>query len=73
MLNIITNLQKQNKVNSLAVVHSSSENMAELFSQYIIKKSGLTPLYATEVSAVSGVHTAENSLAIAYSIAKIKL
>ena len=71
MIQMINKLQKQERVNSLAIVHSCSEKVADIFGRYITKKSGLTPIYTTEVSAVAGVHTAENSLAVAYSIAKI--
>lgn len=70
---MISNLYDENKIKSIAVVHSSSKKHGELFGKYIKRKTGLTPEYITEVSSVSGIHTAGNSFSIGYINTKIKL
>lgn len=70
---MVSKLYDEKALKSIAVVHSSSKKHGELFGKYIKRKTGLTPEYITEVSSVSGIHTAENSFSIGYINTKIKL
>lgn len=70
---ILNKLNSQNKIKTIAVVHSGSLINADKFSQFIIKQTGLYPVYISEVSSVSGIHTDKNSFSIGYINEHIEL
>lgn len=62
----LNQLKAAGQLKSVAVVHSDTPKRADLFSKYITKRTHLQPLFATEVSSVSGIHTDKDSYAVGY-------
>lgn len=73
LTNQLNLLQEQNKVKSIAIVHSDTASHADVFAKYIKRKTNLEPLYITEVSSISGIHTDKNSFSIGYINQEVKL
>lgn len=62
----LNELKNKEQLKSIAVVHSDSDERAKFFGKYINRKTNMTPLFITEVSSVSGIHTDKDSYAIGY-------
>lgn len=70
---LLDDLRMQNKLKSIAVVHSDSAENGKLFGNYITNQTGLKPLYITSASSVSAIHTDKDSFTIGYINQTIKL
>ena len=70
---LLSKQQAQNKVKSIAVVHTDSHEHGEIFAKYVTRQTGLKPCYITAASSVSAIHTDKNSFTIGYINQTLKL
>ncbi|RTL01219.1 MAG: DegV family EDD domain-containing protein [Proteobacteria bacterium] len=63
---MVNQLYDTGKLKTLAVVHSDSPHHGDIFAKYVKRHTGLMPIYTTDVSSVSGIHTDINSFSIGY-------
>lgn len=73
MAKIVNRLKSNGEIKSLAVVHSSSEEAATNFKNYIMFETNLKPLFVAEASSVAVAHTGKNGVSIAYSTDEIQM
>lgn len=70
---MINEMYEAGKIKSVAIAHTADQHRGEAFAKYIKRNTGLTPVYVTEASSVSGIHTDNNSYSIGYINHKITL
>lgn len=73
LVRMVSELYDDGKIKSVSVVHSNSPKHGAIFGKFIKRHTGLDPVYITEVSSVSGIHTDKDSFCIGYINTKVNL
>ncbi len=66
IFNLLKKTKKEKGISSYSIVHADNISLAEEYRNFMVRLTGKEPVFLTEISAVTAIHSGEGCVAISF-------